>query len=258
MNVMDLFSLKGKVAIVTGGSVGLGAQMAEALAEAGADIVIAARKVERCADMCKKLEALGVKALAVACDIGREEDCQNLVDAAVREFGRLDILVNNAGIAFGAESMSYPMDKWQTVINTNITGTFQLSVKAAKIMKEHGGGKIINIASMGALRGDAPEIVDSVSYSSSKGAVLTMTKDLAVKWARYGIYVNAICPGWFPTDMSSKHLTSKADVIIPKIPLRRYGGENDLKGVVVYLASAASDYMTAQYMVIDGGITEAL
>ncbi len=244
MRVHDMFDLSGKTAVVTGGSVGLGAQMATALAEAGANIVVAARKIERCIEMSKRLEKDGVRALPVACDVSRAEDCQNLVDITVKEFKTLDILVNNAGISWVADSLSFPMDKWQRVMNLNVNGTFQLSVMAAKVMKERGKGKIVNIASIGALGGDYPENVDSVVYTASKGAMLAMTKDLAVKWARYGIKVNAICPGWFPTNLNDKHLETLADTLIPRIPIGRYGGEEELKGLIVFPGSVASDYLT--------------
>lgn len=255
MHVKDMFALDGKTAVVTGGSVGLGAQMATALAEAGANVVVAARKVDRCIEMCAKLEKNGIRGLAVACDVSKTEDCQNLVDVTIKEFGALNILVNNAGISWIAKSLNFPMDKWQRVMNLNVNGTFQLSVMAAKIMKEQGGGKIVNMASIGGLRGDLPEIIDSVAYTASKGAILTMTKDLAVKWARYGITVNAICPGWFPTSMNTQHLEVLADKLIPRIPLGRYGGSEDIKGLIVFLSSAASDYITGQYVVVDGGQT---
>ncbi len=254
MHVMNMFSLKGKVAIVTGGSVGLGAQMATALAEAGAGVVIAARKIERCVALCEKLaEETQVRALPVACDVSKAEDCQRLVDVTVKELGGLDILVNNAGISWIADALEFPMDKWQRVMNLNVNGTFQLSAMAARVMKEQGGGKIINMCSIGAFGGDFPENVNSIVYTTSKGAVLTMTKDLAVKWARYGITVNAICPGWFPTGLNDRHLSDMADKLIPRIPLGRYGGNEDLKGLTVFLASTASDYITGQYVVIDGG-----
>jgi NAD(P)-dependent dehydrogenase (short-subunit alcohol dehydrogenase family) len=255
MHVKDMFSLKGKTAVVTGGSVGLGAQMATGLAEAGANVVVAARKVDRCIDMCAKLEKNGVRALPVACDVSKAEDCQNLVDVTMKEFGGVNILVNNAGISWVADALEFPMDKWQRVINLNVNGTFQLSVMAARVMKGQGGGKIVNIASIGALGGDWPEYANSVAYTASKGAMITMTKDLAVKWACYGIYVNAICPGWFPTGLNDKHLEGLADRLIPGIPLGRYGNDEDLKGLVVFLSSAASNYITGQYMVIDGGKT---
>jgi|AMWB02.1.fsa_nt_gi gluconate 5-dehydrogenase len=254
MHVMQMFSLTGKTAVVTGGSVGLGGQMATALAEAGANVVIAARKVERCVALCETLEkATEVKTLPVACDVSQATECRRLVDETVKHFGRLDILVNNAGISWVADALDFPMDKWQRVMDLNVTGAFQLSVMAARIMKEQGGGKIVNMCSIGAFGGDFPENVNSVVYSTSKGALLTMTKDLAVKWARYGITVNAMCPGWFPTGLNDQHLRRMADKLIPRIPMGRYGGTEDLKGLIVFLASAASNYMTGQYVIIDGG-----
>jgi len=255
MHVMKMFSLKGKVAIVTGGSIGLGAQMATGLAEAGADVAIAARKKDRCTELAEKLGDLGIKALPVGCDVSKVEDCQRLVDTTLKELGRLDILVNNAGILWVADALDFPLDKWQRVINLNLTGTFQLSQIAARTMKDRGGGKIINIASVGGLRGDLPENANSIPYTTSKGGIITMTKDLAVKWARFGITVNAICPGWFPTSLNDKHLEEIAPKLLPRIPLGRYGGKEDLKGLIVFLASAASDYITGQYVVIDGGQT---
>jgi gluconate 5-dehydrogenase len=250
-----MFSLQGKTAVVTGGSVGLGAQMATALAEAGANVVVAARKVDRCIDMCAKLEQNSVKALPVACDVSKTEDCQKLVDVTMKEFGCLNILVNNAGISWVADALEFPMDKWQRVMDLNINGTFQLSVMAARVMKKQGGGKIVNIASIGDFGGDWPEYANSVAYTTSKGAIVAMTKDLAVKWARYGIYVNAICPGWFPTNLNDKHLEKLADKLIPGIPLGRYGDDEDLKGLIVFLSSAASNYITGQHVAIDGGKT---
>ena len=255
MNVMDMFSLKGKTAVVTGGSVGLGAQMATALSEAGANVVIAARKIDRCKELAEKLSKNGVGALPVACDASKYDDCKNLVDATMKEFGSLNILINNAGTSWVAPSLDFPMDKWQKVMNLNVNGVFQLSALAANIMKDNGGGKIINTASIGGFRGDYPENIDSVAYTSSKGAVITMTKDLACKWACHNINVNSICPGWFPTSMNDQHLEGLRDKLIPRIPFGRYGGENDLKGITVFLASAASDYLTGQSIVIDGGQT---
>ncbi len=256
MNVMDMFSLKGKCAVVTGGSVGLGAQIATALAEAGADIVIAARKVERCQLLADELAASnGVRTLAVSCDAAKNEDCENLIDTAVKEFGKVDILVNNAGISWVAPSLDFPMDKWQKVMNLNVNGVFYLSMLAARKMKEQGGGKIINVASIGGLRGDYAENVDSVAYTASKGAVINLTRDLACKWASYNINVNSISPGWFPTSLNDQLLEKRREELIPRIPAGRYGNENDLKGVAVLLASAASDYITGQNFIIDGGQT---
>ncbi|NLB19003.1 MAG: SDR family oxidoreductase, partial [Syntrophomonadaceae bacterium] len=240
---------------VTGGSIGLGSYMATGLAEAGANIVIAARKFERSVEKCKELEQLGVKALPVKCDVTVSEDLQNLVDTTVKEFGSLDILVNNAGLSWNHDSMTYPLDKWHKVFDTNIHGVFELCVLAGKVMKEQGGGKIINIASVAGFIGAYPRVQDTVAYNASKGAVVILTKDLAMKWARYGIHVNAIAPGYFPTHMS-KHLLEKTqDFVIHSIPLRRFGGEDDLKGLVVLLASPASNYITGQTIIMDGGMT---
>ncbi|MBP2652823.1 MAG: short-chain dehydrogenase/reductase [Firmicutes bacterium] len=257
MNVKELFSLTGKTAIVTGGASGIGAQMARGLAEAGANLVIAARKVDRCKEMCEKLmKDNGIKAIAVACDVSKEEDCRNLVDAAIKEFGTLDILVNNAGTSWGADSLNFPMDKWRMVMDLNVNGMFQLSAMAAKAMKEQGCGKIINVASMGAFGADKPDIVNAIPYTASKGAVVAMTRDMAAKWAQYGIYVNAVCPGWFPTDMSGKVLNREgSEKFTERIPLGRFGGEDDLKGMIVLLASPASNFITGQSYLVDGGQT---
>jgi len=253
VNVMEMFNLKGKTAVVTGGSIGLGAQMSTALAEAGANVVIAARKIDRCIELGKELENLGVKTLGVACDVSKEEDCQNLVDAAMKEFGTIDILINNAGITWGGDSMNFPMKDWHKVMDLNLHGLFQLTQMVGRVMKEQGRGKIINITSLGSYGGTNPEEMDAVSYNASKGAVNTLTKDLAVKWARYGIYVNAIAPGFFPTHMTEWILEKNSAVLLPKVPFGRYGGENDLKGAVVFLASSASDFISGQIINVDGG-----
>ena len=164
MKTTELFNLKGKVAIVTGGSIGLGAQMAIGLAEAGANVVVAARKVERCVALCEKIEAeIGVKALPVKCDTSLDEDCRNLIDATVKEFGTVDILVNNAGITWGADAIDYPMDKWQKLLDVNLTGVFRCCMYAARVMKEKGGGKIINISSTTGYGGTYPEAQNTVA-----------------------------------------------------------------------------------------------
>ncbi len=254
MKVKDMFDLTGKTAVVTGGSIGLGAQMSIGLAEAGANLVIAARKVERCIELASELEKKnGIRALGVACDVSNAGDCQNLVDTTVKEFGTLDILVNNAGITWGGDALDFPMDKWQKVIDLNVTGLFRLSALAARVMKSQGKGKIINMSSVAALGGAEPELLDAVVYNTSKGAVATMTKDLAVKWARYGINVNAIAPGFFPTHLSKTILEKNIDRILSRVPFKRLGGEEDLKGIIVFLSSAASDYITGQVITVDGG-----
>lgn len=255
MKTTELFNLKGKVAIVTGGSIGLGAQMAIGLAEAGANVVVAARKVERCVALCEQIEAeIGVKALPVKCDTSLDEDCRNLIDATVKEFGTVDILVNNAGITWGADAIDYPMDKWQKLLDVNLTGVFRCCMYAARVMKEKGGGKIINISSTTGYGGTYPEAQNTVAYNASKGAVMVLTKDLGVKWARYNIHVNGIAPGPFVTHMTEKHFASVGeDVVKGANPLGRYGTEWDLKGAAVFLASAASDFITGATIPVDGG-----
>jgi len=255
VKVKDMFDLTGQTALVTGGSIGLGAQMAGGLAEAGANLVIAARKVQRCEDLAQELMQYGIRALPAACDASKAEDCQRLVELTVKEFGRLDILVNNAGITWAADALNFPMDRWQQVLNLNLTGLFQMSVLAARVMKEQGKGKIINITSVAGYGGTRPEEMNAVAYNASKGAVNTLTKDLAVKWASCGINVNALAPGFFPTHMSEALLKMNADRILPQIPLGRFGNDSDLKGAVVFLSSAASDYITGQIINVDGGQT---
>ncbi len=253
MNAKEMFDLSGKTAIVTGGSIGLGAQMATGLAEVGANLVIAARNVDRCEALCIELCKLGVRAIAVACDVVNPEDCQQLIDKTVSEFGTVDILVNNAGYTWGASSLNYPMEKWEQIMDINVKAVFTLSVMAAKIMKEKKHGKIINITSVGGFGGTPQEIQNAVAYNVSKGAVNILTKELAVKWARYGINVNAIGPGYFPSHMSDALLEKNRQMIEPIIPFRRLGGDDDLKGSIVFLSSDASNYITGHIIMVDGG-----
>ncbi len=253
MKVAELFSLKGKVAIVTGGSIGLGHQMAEALAEQGANIVIAARKVDRCQEVANEIaKEFGVKTLAVKCDVAVTEDCRNLIAATVNEFGTVDIMVNNAGLSWGYPTLDYPIDKMEYMFKINAIGTYTCAAEAAKVMVEQKKpGKIINVASIGAIQG-SPSL-EAIGYGASKAAVVSMTKELGVKLAKYNINVNAVLPGWFVTHMTDRFL--KIGGRNSAIPLERYGGEDDLKGVTVLLASKASDYMTGQLLIVDGGVT---
>ncbi|HPJ33359.1 MAG TPA: SDR family NAD(P)-dependent oxidoreductase, partial [Spirochaetota bacterium] len=202
MNVNEMFSLKGKVAIVTGGGRGIGEFIAAGLAEAGASLVIASRKVENCEEVGKKLaDANGIKYLAVKCDLGVKEEIDNLVDAAMKEFGRIDILVNNAGVTWGAPTLEFPLEGWDKIFNVNVRGVWILTQKVANIMKEQGGGKIINISSIFGSRGSIEVAHPAVAYNSSKAAIEILTKNLAVKLAEHKISVNCIAPGFFHTDM---------------------------------------------------------
>ncbi len=254
MRVQELFDLNGKVAIVTGGSIGLGRQMAEALAEAGADLVLCARKKERCDRAAKELEALGADTLALGCDVKKPEDVQAVVDRTVERFGRLDILINNAGTSWGAPVEEMTLEQWNKVIETNLTGTFLFSQAAGKVMVRQTSGKIINITSVAGIHG-APASFQAIGYHASKGGVIAFTKDLACKWGQHNIQVNAIAPGWFPTNMSAVVIERNRETFLKRLPLGRFGGENDLKGAAVFLASAASDFVTGHVLVVDGGQT---
>ncbi|BCJ87561.1 SDR family oxidoreductase [Effusibacillus dendaii] len=255
MNVLDLFRLDGKVALITGGGRGLGQQIAEAYVEAGASVILCSRRVENCEQVKAELEAKGGKALALGLDVTDPDSIAKAVESALKEFGRIDILVNNSGATWGAPALEMPFDAWQKVIQTNLTGTFLMSQAVGRHMKEAGGGKIVNIASVAGLRGSDPEAMDTVGYNASKGGVIILTKDLAVKWARYNIYVNAIAPGMFPTKMTKATLEKGMDRVIERTPLRKVGGDRDLQGAALYFASAASDFTTGQVLAVDGGST---
>jgi NAD(P)-dependent dehydrogenase (short-subunit alcohol dehydrogenase family) len=254
VTVKELFNLSGRVAIITGGSVGLGRQMAEGLAEMGANLVLCARKKERCERAAEELKQLGVKTLALGCDVKIPDQVQEVVDATVSRFGRVDILINNAGTSWGAAVEEMRLEQWNKVIETNLTGTFLFSQAVGKVMVPQRRGKIINIASVAGLRGAPPEF-QAIGYHASKGGVIAFTKDLACKWGIHNIQVNAIAPGWFPTNMSQMVIERNKDVFLSKIPLRRFGNEHDLKGAAVYLSSDASDYVTGHVLVVDGGQT---
>jgi NAD(P)-dependent dehydrogenase (short-subunit alcohol dehydrogenase family) len=251
-NVRDLLNLAGRVALVTGGSIGLGRQIAEGLAEMGANLVLCARKKERCQQAAEELEQRGVRAVALGCDVKHPAEVQAVVDTAFSQFGRIDVLVNNAGISWGAPVEEMSLEDWNKVIETNLTGTFLCAQAVGKVMIKQRRGKIINIASVAGL-GGAPPALPAIGYHASKGGVISFTKDLACKWAMHNIQVNAIAPGWFPTHMSNKVLEHNREFFLSQIPLRRFGNEHDLKGSAVFLASDASDYVTGHVLVVDGG-----
>jgi NAD(P)-dependent dehydrogenase (short-subunit alcohol dehydrogenase family) len=254
VRVQQLFDLSGKVAIVTGGATGLGRQMADALAECGADVVVCARNAERCERAAVELEALGVRSLGLGCDVRDPGSIANVVSATTDRLGRVDILVNNSGTSWGASPEDVPLDGWQKVIDVNLTGAFLFAQAVGRVLIAQGdGGKIVNIASVAAFRGAQPEAMNALPYNASKGGLIAMTIDLAVKWARHGIYVNAIAPGWFPSDMSEKVLERSGDLLLAHVPLGRYGSPYDLKGAAAFLASRASDYVTGTTLFVDGG-----
>jgi len=254
VNAKNLFDLSGRVAIITGGSVGLGRQMAGGLAEMGANLVLCARKKERCEQAAEELKQHGGRPLALACDVKNPDQIREVVEQTVSHFGRIDILINNAGTSWGAPVEDMRLEHWNKVIETNLTGTFLFSQAVGKFMVPQRRGKIINIASVAGIRGAPPEF-PAIGYHASKGGVIAFTKDLACKWGMHNIQVNAIAPGWFPTHMSEVVIERNREAFLKKIPLGRFGGNHDLKGAAVFLASDASDFVTGHVLVVDGGQT---
>ena len=254
-HVRELFSLDGRVAIVTGGGTGIGRQMAQGLAELGADLVLCARKPERCEAAAEELRSeLGVRALGLRCDVRDQGEVDEVMRRARAELGRIDVLVNNAGTTWGASPEEMPLEGWQKVVDVNLTGAFLCSQAVGRVLIDQGdGGRIVNIASVAGLAGAPAEVMNTIVYHATKGGLIAFTRDLAWKWARHGITVNAIAPGWFPSDMSRYVLDRAEDRLLGTIPLGRYGSTDDLKGAVAYLASAASAYVTGHTLVVDGG-----
>jgi len=258
MKIQELFDLKGKVAIVTGGGRGIGKFIATGLAEAGADLVIASRKIENCKKTADELRELGVDAIAVKCDMGSEDDINALVKSAVDHFGKVDILVNNAGVTWGAPTLDFPLDKWDKIFEVNVRGVWILTQQVARLMKENGGGKVINLSSVYGSRGSLEIAHPAVPYNSSKAAIELLTKNLAVKLADYNINVNAIAPGFFHTDMMGfifkPEMKGMLDATLGYIPAKRVGEEDDVKALAVFLASKASDYVSGAIIPADGGM----
>jgi gluconate 5-dehydrogenase len=228
--------------------------MAEGLAEMGANLVLCSRKKERCDGAAEELKAHGITAVALACDVTNPASVREVVEAAVTRFGRIDILINNAGTSWGAPAEEMRLEHWNKVLETNLTGTFLCSQAVGKVMIGQKRGKIINMASVAGMAGSPPEL-QAIGYSASKGGVITFTRDLARKWAVHNIHVNAIAPGWFPTKMSGAVIERNKENLLKGIPLGRFGGEADLKGAAVFLASDASDFVTGHVLVVDGGQT---
>ena len=255
MNVKNLFDLTGKVALITGGSRGLGLQMARALGGMGAKVAITARKAHELAEARTRLEADGIEVLTVTNDVSDLAGIPGLVDGVVARFGTIDILVNNAGTTWGAPAEDYPAEAWHKVINLNVNAMFFLSQYVGKqVMIPKRAGKIINISSVAGLAGNPPGM-QTIAYNTSKGADINFTRALAAEWGRYNINVNAICPGFFPSKMSAGLLGQIEKMVIAMTPLQRIGGEEDLMGVVVFLASEASRHVTGQYLAVDGGMS---
>ena len=251
--VVDLLSLKGHVSVVTGGATGIGLQMATGLAEAGSNIVLCSRKVEVCEASCAELEKLGVKTLAVACDVTKPEQVEALKDKVLTKFGHVDVLMNNAGRAWVAPPEEMPLDRWQQVMDLNINAAMICSQVIGREFIKQKRGKIINISSIAGIVGRNPAAYSSIAYSTSKGALVHFTRDLAVKWAQHNIQVNCICPGFFVTPLNQKLFEKNREYLEAEVPSHRTGGADDLKGPAVLLASHASDHITGVIMPVDGG-----
>ena len=254
--IQQLFDLKGKTALVTGGSRGLGLQMAHALGEAGARIMLSSRKADELEKAVADLEAAGIDARWTAADCAVEADIHRLADETLERMGDIDILVNNAGAAWGAPAEDHPLDAWDKVMNLNVRGYFLLSQRVAKkSMIARQPGRIINIASIAGLGGNPPEM-QTIAYNTSKGAVVNFTRALACEWGRYGITVNAICPGFFPSKMTRGTLENLGEEkLAAHAPLKRLGDDEDLKGITLLYASDAGKHITGQWLAVDGGVS---
>ncbi len=254
--IQQLFDLQGKTALVTGGSRGLGLQMAHALGEAGARIMLSSRKAADLEEATAELQAAGIDARWIAADCAKEADIQRLGRETLERMGDIDILVNNAGATWGAPAEDHPLDAWDKVMNLNVRGYFLLSQYVAKhSMIARKRGSILNVASIAGLGGN-PVGMQTVAYNTSKGAVINFTRALAGEWGRYGIRVNAICPGFFPSKMTKGLLQALGeDNLRAHAPLNRLGDDEDLKGLSVLLASDAGKHITGQYVAVDGGVS---
>lgn len=252
----EWFSLQGKVALVTGAGRGLGQSMALGLAEAGADLICFGRDEKTLKETSLRIQRLGKRALPLVTDIGSSEQIKRSLSEALGVFGKIDILINNAAMMLGKPSEKTTEEEWNDLIQTNLTGTFQCCQSVGTHMIEKGGGKIVNVGSIFGLTGTT----HCLAYACSKAAVHQMTRSLAVEWARYGITVNAIVPGYFNTEMPAKILADPGfkKTILERMPLRRIGHPDEIKPLAVYLASHASDFMTGQTLCLDGGYSVAL
>ena len=255
-SVSQLFDLTGRTAIVTGGSRGLGREMAEGLAEAGASLMLCARRAEWLMLTVAELRARGFAVEGVLGDVSKPDDVQNIVDRTIAAYGAIDILVNNAGVSWGAEPEGMPLDKWQKVLDVNLTGAFLFAQAAGREMLKRQSGCIINVASAAGLHGSVAG-PHYAGYAAAKAGLMGLTRELAASWGPKGIRVNAIAPGFFHSRLTERVTPDVEPRLKASSPLGRIGGADELKGVAVFLASEASSYMTGQTLVVDGGVTIA-
>lgn len=264
--IQQLFDLTGKTALITGGSRGLGLQLAHALGEAGAKVLISSRKAADLEEACAELQAAGIDARWVAADCAKESEIQRLADETLQRLGDVDILVNNAGASWGAPAEDHPLEAWDKVMNLNVRGYFLLSqiiakksmiprFQSAQAAGQQYGGRIINLASIAGLNGNPPAM-QTIAYNTSKGAVINFTRALAAEWGKYNITVNAVCPGFFPSKMTAGLLQAMGEEnLAAAAPLKRLGDDEDLKGLCVLYASDAGKHITGQWLAVDGGVS---
>jgi gluconate 5-dehydrogenase len=256
MSVKRLLDLSGKIALVTGGSRGLGLQIAEALGEMGAKVAITARKKDELDEAVSRLEKQKIEAKAFVCDLGDRSAIPPVGDAILKSFGKVDILVNNAGATWGAPAEEHPLEAWDKLVNLNLTGAFVITqLIGRKSMIPAKWGRIINVASIAGLMGQDPRIVRTIAYNTTKGGLVNFTRALAAEWGQHGITVNAICPGFFPSKMTRATIGTLGETIRDWTPNKRLGNDEDLKGLAVLLASEASRHITGQAIAVDGGAT---
>jgi len=258
MSVKKLLDLSGKIALVTGGSRGLGLQIAEALGEMGAKLALTARKSDELEQAREHLSRQSIEALALPCDLSQPEAVAPMLSKVLERFGKVDILVNNAGATWGAPAEDHPLEAWQKLVNLNLTGTFLVTQAVGKrSMIPNRYGRIVNVASIAGLRGNPVGMLKTLAYNTTKGGVVNFTRTLAAEWGEYGITVNAIAPGFFPSKMTKGALERIGDKIVAHVPLHRLGDGEDLKGVAALLASDASRHITGQIIAVDGGASVA-
>ena len=256
MSVRELLQLDGRVALVTGGSRGLGLQIADGLGEMGARVAIVARKQAELDEAAAHLQSLGIEAITLACDLQDLAAAQALAERVLEKWKRIDILVNNAGATWGAPAQEHPLEAWHKVLNLNLSSVFALTQAVAnRAMLPARYGRIINIASVAGLQGTDPRFMATVAYNTSKAGLINFTRQIAAEWGRFGITANAIAPGVFPTKMARGIIEKANAFILDRTPLGRVGGDDDLKGAAVLLASDASAYITGQTIAVDGGMS---
>lgn len=248
---LNQFDITGRVVLITGGTKGIGRELVLGLAKAGADVTIVSRNQEQCEIVASEVHKLGRKALALAADVANVTEAERVVKETVKVYGKLDALINNAGVNSVVESLSVTESEWYRVLNINLKAIFFWSQAAARVMKSNGGGKIVNIASVGGVIGESK----MAPYAASKAGVISLTKSLAREWARYNILVNSLAPGYVRTDMNQEALEEERiyQNIVSSIPLRRIGEVDDLVGPAIFLISSASDFITGHTLFVDGG-----